>query len=159
MKKIVKLFLFTVCVAGAFVSCSDDDDNSAVNNNAAIAAVVNTAQSGTWTITSYVEEGNDETNHFNGYTFTFGNNGVLTAQGSNTYTGSWSVTDSNSNDDDSPGDSDIDFNIIFVSPSPADFMDLTDDWDIVEVTANTISLIDVSGGNGGTDTLIFEKNN
>lgn len=159
MKKILKLFLFTACIAGTFASCSDDDDNSSVNNNnAAIASVVNIAQSGTWTITSYIEEGNNETNHFNGYTFTFGNNGVLTAQGNNTYTGSWSVTSSDSSDDDSPNGSDLDFNIVFVSPVPAEFTDLTDDWDIVEVTATKISLIDISGGNGGTDTLVFEKN-
>ena len=36
--------------------------------------------------------------------------------------------------------------------------DLTDDWDVVSHTATTISLIDVSGGNGGTDTLVFTKN-
>ena len=49
-----------------------------------------------------------------------------------------------------------DFNIAF--SSPADFADLTDDWDIVQFTSVRIELIDVSGGNGGTDKLVFEKN-
>jgi hypothetical protein len=50
----------------------------------------------------------------------------------------------------------LDFNITF--SAPANFVDLTDDWDIVSYSNTTISLIDVSGGNGGTDTLVFTKN-
>lgn len=43
--------------------------------------------------------------------------------------------------------------------SPAVFADeLTDDWDIISYSATKIQLIDVSGGNGGTDYLTFEKN-
>jgi len=50
---------------------------------------------------------------------------------------------------------DIDFNIFFASP--ADFAELSDDWDIISHTATKIELKDVSGGNGGTDLLTFEK--
>jgi hypothetical protein len=57
--------------------------------------------------------------------------------------------------DDSPSN-DLDFNIGFTAP--ANFADLTDDWDIVTYSDTTISLIDISGGNGGTDTLVFTKN-
>jgi hypothetical protein len=79
----------------------------------------------------------------------------LTAtNGTNTFTGFWSVTSNNSNDD-SPNN-DLDFNILFASP--ANFEDLSDDWDIVSRTTTKIELIDVSGGNGGTDYLTFEKN-
>jgi hypothetical protein len=42
--------------------------------------------------------------------------------------------------------------------SPADFADLSDDWDVVSRTDSKVQLIDVSGGNGGTDYLTFEKN-
>lgn len=141
---------------GSLVSCSSDDSNGAVNNGS-LTEVTDTAQNGTWTVTFYEDDGNNETNHFQGYTFTFGNNSVLTAtNGTNTYTGSWSVTDSNSSDDDDNGSSDLDFNIAF--STPASFEDLTDDWDILEINDNTIKLIDVSGGNGGTDYLTFEKN-
>ena len=38
-----------------------------------------------------------------------------------------------------------------------DFEELSDDWDITSSSNTKIDLIDVSGGNGGTDTLIFEK--
>lgn len=138
-------------------SCSDDDSTPANSNNGTVTEVVNTVTGGTWHVTSYVDSGNDETSHFTGYNFTFGGSNALTAtNGTNTYTGTWSVNDSsNSTDDDSPG-SDIDFNIGFTAP--ANFADLTDDWDIQERTATKIKLVDVSGGNGGTDYLVFEKN-
>ena len=132
--------------------CSSDDNSSSTTDP---TPVINTVSQGTWRITSYVDSGNNETSDFTGYNFTFGPSTVLTAtNGTNTYTGSWSVTSDDSNDDNPS--SDLDFNITFVNP--ANFADLTDDWDIVSYTATTISLIDVSGGNGGTDTLVFTKN-
>ncbi|NDI97518.1 hypothetical protein GWA97_00320 [Flavobacterium sp. LaA7.5] len=136
-------------------SCSSDDDNGSVNNGN-VNQIINTAKAGTWRITTFSEEGNDETGHFTGYSFTFNDNSVLTAtNGSNTHTGTWSVTTSDSNDDDN-SESDINFNIGFVSPE--EFNDLSDDWDIIEYSSSVIKLIDVSGGNGGTDYLTFEKN-
>ena len=132
--------------------CSSDDNSSSTTDP---TPVINTVSQGTWRITSYVDSGNNETSDFTGYNFTFGPSTVLTAtNGTNTYTGSWSVTSDDSNDDNPS--SDLDFNITFVNP--ANFADLSDDWDIVSYTATTISLIDVSGGNGGTDTLVFTKN-
>ncbi|MCB0468743.1 MAG: hypothetical protein KDC64_11120 [Aequorivita sp.] len=116
---------------------------------------MNTAQSGSWKITYFFDSDQNETDHFTGYVFTFNNNGSLVAvKGSTTVTGTWSVTDSNSSDDDG-GSNDTDFNIFFASP--ADFEDLSDDWDIISVSNSKIELTDVSGGNGGTDFLTFEK--
>ena len=155
MKKI-NLLLAGVAVMG-MMACSDDDSSSTNNNSQIISEVESTVQSGTWRITSFVEETNDETNHFTGYDFTFNDNGTLTADnGTNTYTGTWSVTNDSSSDDDDNSNSDVDFNIAF--PSPDNFTDLNDDWDILERTDTKIKLIDVSGGNGGTDYLTFEKN-
>ena len=133
------------------------------NNAAEIQQVTNIATSGSWRITSYIDSGQDETHHYNGFSFTFNTDGTLTAtDGTNTYTGVWSITDdsnSNSSDDDSGSDDDdIDFNIMFNAPAPADFIELTDDWDITSRSTSKIELIDISGGNGGTDTLVFEKN-
>lgn len=145
----VLLCVFMLNVASM---CSSDDDNP---SSADPTPVINTANQGTWRITSFVDSGNDETNHFTGYNFTFGASNVLTAaNGVNTYAGTWSVT-SDDNNDDNPGN-DLDFNIAFVSP--ADFAELTEDWHIVSYSATSISLIHVSGGNGGTDTLVFTKN-
>lgn len=154
MKKL-KLFYSLLALAGLTVACSDDDSSSTNNNAAVIAEVTNTVQQGTWRVTNFTDNGINETATFNGYTFTFGSNGILTAvKDSNTHTGMWSVTADDSNDDNPSND--IDFNIAF--GSPVDFIDLNDDWDITERNANKISLIDISGGNGGTDILIFEKN-
>ena len=49
----------------------------------------------------------------------------------------------------------IDFNIFFAAPE--DFNELSEDWNIISFSENTIELIHESGGNGGTDLLTFEK--
>lgn len=133
--------------------CSSDDNSSSVAQDP--APVINTVSQGTWRVTLYQDSGTDETSHFTGYNFTFASANVLTAtNGTNSYSGIWSVTNSDSNDDNPSND--LDFNILFTSP--ANFADLTDDWDIASRTDTKIQLIDVSGGNGGTDYLTFEKN-
>lgn len=153
MKKLNVLLMGMVALG--VLSCSGDDSPSTTNTNGNVTEVVNIAKAGTWKITSFVEDGKDETQHFAGYAFTFGANNVLTAVGGvATYNGTWSVTKDNSSDDDN-STSDVDFNIGFLSPET--FTDLSDDWDIMEKTSTKIKLIDVSGGNGGTDYLTFEK--
>lgn len=137
--------------------CSNDDDPQVpLIYPANPAPVINIVSQGTWRITFYQDSGVDETNDFNGYNFTFGASNVLTAtNGVDTYTGNWSVTNSDSNDDNP--NNDLDFNISFSAP-PLFSDELTDDWDIISFNSNKIKLIDVSGGNGGTDYLTFEKN-
>ena len=154
MKKVFLIpMLFCLFMLNVASMCSSDDNSSSSSQDP--TPIINAATQGTWRVTSYVDSGTDETNHFTGYNFTFSNGGVLTAtNGSNTVTGTWSVLNDDSNDD-SPSN-DLDFNIGFTAP--ANFADLTDDWDIVSYSETTISLIDVSGGNGGTDTLVFTKN-
>jgi hypothetical protein len=148
-KQRIVLLLVTVF----FLSCSSDDSSSTGTNS--ISSVTSVVASGTWKITYYFDTDKEETSNFSGYNFTFGSNGVLTAtNGTLTQTGTWSVTDSNSDDDNSI--SDLDFNIAFTSP--ATFLELTDDWEIIERTSTVIKLKDVSGGNGGTDYLTFTKN-
>jgi hypothetical protein len=127
------------------LSCTKDNIN--------IAEVKSNVQAGTWRITKFIDSGKDETNYFTGYNFTFNSSGVLNANnGTNNYNGTWSITDSNSNDD-SPND--LDFNIYFNLTNK--FLDLNDDWDFISQSSTKIELIDVSGGNGGTDYLTFEK--
>ena len=145
--------------------CSSDDDVNQGDTSAEIAQVENTVQTGTWRITNFVDSGQDETNDFSGYEFTFASNGTLTAtNGTTSYTGSWFISDDESSDDDSSDDDgssstdDIDFNIFFPVPDSNDFEDLNDDWDIVSYSDSIINLIDISGGNGDTDILTFERN-
>jgi hypothetical protein len=145
------MFLFIVTI---FSSCSDEDD-VAVNNSVDPTPVINTVNTGTWRITFYQDSGVDETSDFSGYNFSFGAGNILSAtNGTNTYTGTWSVTSDNSNDD-SPSN-DLDFNIAF--SAPANFAELTEDWNIISYTATKVQLVHVSGGGGGTDYVTFEKN-
>ena len=150
MRRIYQIPAFLIFVSGFFTltSCSNGDPV-----NLTPTVIEDNVQTGGWRITSFIDSGKDETNHFAGYTFAFGANNVLSStNGSATYTGTWSVTDSNSNDD-SPDD--IDFNIFFNLTN--DFEDLNEDWHIVSQSSARIELIHVSGGNGGTDNLVFEK--
>lgn len=139
-------------------TCSSDDDGTSNDNSQEINEINNILESGTWIISSYVDSGQDETNNFSGYVFTFATNGTVTAtNGTTTYNGTWSVSDNSNSNDDSNND-DIDFNLTFPVPDTDDFEDLNDDWDIASYSTTTVSLIDISGGNGGTDTLVFQKN-
>lgn len=158
-KSILKFAAIALMVVS--VSCTNDnEDNGLTNNNlssAQITELKSIAEGSSWTITYFFDTDKEETSNFNGYTFTFNSDGTLTAtNGTNEVNGTWSITDSNSNDDSSNDDSDVDFNISFSTPT--DFEDLSDDWDIVKYSSVRIELIDVSGGNGGTDNLVFEKN-
>lgn len=134
------------------VSCNDNDDDDP-NVKTQIQVKTN-VERGTWRITKFIDSDKDETNDFAGYNFTFSSSGVLNASnGTNNYEGTWSITDSNSNDD---SEDDLDFNIFFDLTN--DFEELNDDWDFISQSSTKIELIDVSGGNGGTDYLTFEKN-
>ncbi|WP_323789161.1 hypothetical protein [Psychroserpens sp.] len=161
MKKVFNLGLLLMLSFSLMSSmCTNDDDGGNPNNNTLqIAEIVSTAQSGAWRITNFNDSGQNETSDFNDYDFSFNSDGSLVVtNGSNTVTGSWSVTDDSNSNDDSSSDDDIDFNIFFPVPESNDFEDLNDDWDIVSTSSTKIELIDVSGGNGGTDMLTFEKN-
>jgi len=166
-----KGFLYGTLIALSFslmsAMCSSDDDGISDDNSQQIAEVENIAAAGLWRITNFEDSGQDETNNFTGYEFTFASNGELTAtNGTTTYTGTWSISadddnsnDSSSNDDDgTDDDSALEFNIDFSVPNTNDFDDLDDDWDILSYTDTVINLIDISGGNGGTDVLTFERN-
>jgi len=158
MKKSLKQSLILILAISLMsMQCSSDDENSPNDNTTEIQDVISIASSGNWVVTYFFDTDSEETSNYSGYEFTFAASGVLTASNeTNTYTGTWSVTDDNdSSDDSSSADDDIDFNILIVSPP--DFEELSDDWDIISYSATKIELIDISGGNGGTDYLTFEK--
>ena len=157
MKNIFR-FLLLICLFFlnlAGTCCDDDEVIVPTVVSVDPTPVINIVNNGTWRITFYEDSGTNETTNFTGYNFNFGSGGILTAtNGTNTYTGLWSVT-SDTSGDDSPSN-DLDFNMSFSAPST--FVGLTDDWNIIEYTATKVRLIHVSGGNGGTDYITFEKN-
>ena len=158
MKKKIENVLIVMACLVVVLSCSNGDDSSTETMSTA-NQVENIASSGAWRITYFYDTDHEETGNFSGYSFTFNMDGTLVAvNGSTTVTGTWSVTDnsgSSSDDDGNSSSNDNDFNIFFASPD--DFQDLTDDWDIISISNDQIELIDVSGGNGGTDYLTFNR--
>lgn len=100
---------------------------------------------GTWFVFSYLDDGDDETGDYNGYDVTFNTNGTVTAtNGGTTNNGTWEVL--------SAGNKLLmDFGV------QLPFEEFNDDWDVLSATNTRVELQDVSGGGGGTDTLIFEK--
>lgn len=146
MKKTAVLLLFIL----VGISCSNDSTSTTTTQSVVVDAVT----TGTWRVSLYNDSGSVKTYLYTSYDFKFGSDGILTANSSSDVsTGTWSVTDSNTSDDTLE---DLDFNIAFATP--VSFVDLTDDWSIVSQTTTKIELTSVSGGNGGTDYLTFEKN-
>lgn len=127
------------------VSCTKSDNPKKDTVNGVTSMMLN----GTWRITSFIDDG-DETSNYSGYSFSFaGDNSVTASKEMTVYTGTWSITDSNSKKNKL---SDLDFNLFFASP---DFLEeLSDDWDIAEKSETRIKLVD----DNGSDQLIFERN-
>jgi hypothetical protein len=140
MKHLFKLMLvFSIVIFAA--SCSKDDDGMT-------STAASTLKSGTWKITLFVDNGTDETTDFNSFIFSFADGGVVTATNTAlTATGTWSVGTDNSIPK---------LNLAF--STPALFVDLTEDWEIMSVTNTVVSLHHQSGGSGGMDMLTFTKN-
>jgi len=108
---------------------------------------------GRWEITLFSDSGKDETNHFSGYQFVFTADKLVSAtKASSVINGSWSIVKDQSSDDSVE---DLHFNIVFSAPDS--FEDLTEDWQFISQTDQKIELIHISGGNGGTDYLTFQK--
>ena len=144
MKKLEKIsIIIWALLVFCLPSCSNDDDlMNAVNISSA-----NAIQQGAWKVTLYNDSGKDETYHFTGYTFSFNTDGTAVAtKNSVVVKGTWST----GNDD-----SQSKLYLNFGASNPFD--ELNDDWHVIEQTATKIRLEDVSGGNGGTDLLTFEK--
>ena len=65
---------------------------SSCKKDSVSANVSTTIQNGSWKISLFNDSGNDETNHFTGYSFNFGSGGAVSASnGSSSVSGSWST--------------------------------------------------------------------
>jgi len=102
---------------------------------------------GQWLVAQYLDNGIDETQDYIGYVIEFYNNGNVTATyGGNVLYGSWDVTGNTQ-----------DLNLVLDFGTEIPFDEFNDDWDVLDVQADRVELEDISGGGGGTDTLVFEK--
>lgn len=101
---------------------------------------------GLWIVASYFEDADDQTANYTGYELNFDINGTVSASnGSNTNNGTWSVFSSGNQ-----------MTLNFGTELPfEEFND--DDWDVISVSATEVVIQDVSGGDGGIDTLTLQK--
>lgn len=130
-----RLILLAVPLFILFSSCHKDDNN---NSNTDIS-------SGTWRVTLFTDSGKDETSDFSGYSFTFGNGGVLTAAKSgSSKTGTWNKG------------SDFNIDLGDKSDSNKPLGELTDNWEIISITSSEIKLTDDNASSG--EFLTFTKN-
>lgn len=115
-----------------------------------VNALIQVLVTDSWFVTTYDDDGDDETCDYVDYEFTYTSNGSVTAVSTtNTVTGNWIVQNSGSG---------LDLVLNFNHMGDDDpFEDLNDDWDVVEFDSQIIRLVDVSGGNGGTDNLVFGR--
>lgn len=115
-----------------------------------VNALIQVLVTDSWFVTTYDDDGDDETCDYVDYEFTYTSNGSVTAVSTtNTVTGNWIVQNSGSG---------LDLVLNFNHMGDDDpFEDLNDDWDVVEFDNHIIRLVDVSGGNGGTDNLVFGR--
>ncbi len=146
----LRFIILPLFLLGIPQSCTVEDDGLSL-----IEELENMMQTeNTWEITRFMDVEEDETYLFTAYEFKFNDDGTLTASNdTNTFNGTWSISDSDSSDDDDSSD-DVDFNISFNLGNNLD--ELTDDWDIITKSENKIELIDISG-DGDTEYLTFEK--
>ena len=155
MKKNV-LFVGFLMIALAFTACTNDNDNADDNTNLArlqadIEVMTNDVTSGSWVITNFIDSDKNETANFTGYGFTFNSDGSLVADnGSNTETGTWSITiddDSNddSNDDSSDDSNDDDCNSCTISQL-TDVLTACSNWFVEKLERNDNNLEDNYNG-------------
>lgn len=140
---------FAILSMGLIISCDKDETEVEQEITSADMSKIKTAvESGDWKITDYSDAGSNETINYEGFNFTFNNDGTLGAtDGSTSVSGAWSLK-STDNDE-------LDFNIFFTTPDI--FEELADDWEIKKYSSSKIELIDVSTEDSSTDYLTFEK--
>lgn len=147
MKTRISFILLTTILSLSVISCTKDDLSPGGSDDVSPTELVNTLTGGSgWQITYFFDK-KDETARYGGYVFTFASDGKLTAvKGAATVSGSWSK-----GNDDSKSKLYINFS------SPDAFEELSEDWVVLERTDTKVRLEHVSGGNGGTDLLTFER--
>jgi hypothetical protein len=124
---------------------NNGDDGNGGEGESSLVQVLTT---GDWYVTNYFDDV-DETALFDGLVFNFASDGTATADdGAMTTNGTWSI----SSGDDTP----LELNLNFGLAVPFDELD--EDWDVLEATDDIIRLQDISGGDGTTDVLTFERN-
>ena len=139
----MKRIYYFLLIISLTVACSHDDDPKPVANEQLTAALL----SGSWRITLFQEDGENQTADFAGYSFDFRDAGlVLITNGAASLRGSWQ-----SGTDDSQQK-------LMLNLGTADpWEELNEDWHVLELSNSIIRLEHESGGDGSLDLLTFER--
>ena len=149
MKRIIILCitLATLCLTG----CDESDTTSIPLLNEIV--VGNRLREGNWRITNFTHQSINKTANYAGVTFDFDAISVIL---SNTQTlpvaGSWGITD-----EGFEGQPELVFTMALTSVEPR-FINISEDWDIIESTATKLRLKDENIENSTVDFLTFERN-
>lgn len=101
---------------------------------------------GEWVVALYEEEGVNMTAQYSDFVFDFQENNEVIVDNGSIIEGTWNAFN---NDEEMS----LDFGVI---NNLLEELNNTD-WEVVQVEIDRVELIDVSGGGGGTDILVFEK--
>ncbi|MGB5226616.1 MAG: hypothetical protein WBN55_00030, partial [Eudoraea sp.] len=121
--------------------CTNSGDGNGGENMDMLGTIL---QDGLWKVASYLDDGIDETNDYGGYELNFNNDGTVVADNGTPINGDWSLQNSETT-------------LILNFGTFMPFNEFNDDWDVIATSDTSVELQDVSGGGGGTDTLILEK--
>lgn len=105
-----------------------------------------TSTNSIWAISSYIDEGLDETTEFTGYQFAFETSGSVNVQNEGTTkTDTWSSQDNA-----------MELLLSFGTNMPLD--DLNEDWNVISISNTRIELQDINDDTGNVEaTLIIEN--
>lgn len=133
--------LLALVLIATSTACSKADDSASTANQS--ATLKQEIITDTWIVSSYIDKGKNETSEYNGYTFTFSDNGTLTANTSGmTFTGTWRIGSNHNGSDDSGNQSDDDNKLIITISGNYQMDELNDDFLIVSISASEIVLKD-----------------
>ena len=134
-----------------FSSCNSDDDAMNTNDNAPNGNITTTIP-GIYTITTFNVDGEDRSNQYNGFTFTYNAEGGVTAQNDLlSEVGSWTYATVEANAELTEN-----LNLTFNGQEP--FTDLNRTWDIDNTISTSIMLSAFnSSGDNTRDFLTFTK--
>lgn len=120
-------------------SIGDCDDSIAPNPN-----FTSVLTSGTWIVSYYFEDDDDETDDYIGYNFTFNSNFTISVmKDAQNSTGAWANYLDN-------GSNELDLNF-----SDSNLQELNEDWKIVEYSSNQIRLRHISGGDDMNESYLY----
>ena len=150
----MKPFILLLSLFVVFACKNDDNSNNTTGNFTNLTTDI---IKDTWKITSYFDDGIDETIDFSAYTFTFNSDGTANAATDLlTENGTWMYEDSSNDSSDDDGiEGDEELILLFTNSNLLD--EISDDWHIISASSTQIVLYDISGGNGTRDDLTFTK--